>query len=135
MSTGRLILAMVVVFVLSMGLGYLVHGVLLAADYATVPQIFRPVAEMQQRFPFVILANVLIAIAMVLIYARGVEKKPWFGQGLRFGFLIWLVSAAPNYIVGYYISPITATVLVKQLIFQLVVALIDGVVLAAIVRE
>jgi hypothetical protein len=134
-NTGRLILAMIVVLILSFGLGYFLNGVLLKPDYDAIPNVFRTTTQMQSVFSYIILANVLIAISMVLIYAKGVEKRPWFGQGLRFGLLVWLLAGAPMYLVNYAILPLTATILVKQLIGQLVVALIDGVAVAGIIRE
>lgn len=133
MKTGRLVSAMIVVLVLSFGLGFLFHGVILKADYAATPALYRP--SMQAEFGYIALANLLIAVSMVLIYAKGVEQRPWFSQGLRFGILVWALAAAPMYLVNYAIMPLAATLLVKQLIGQLVIAIIDGLAIAAIVRE
>lgn len=133
MSTGRLVLAIVVVFVLISCLGYLLHARLLAPDYAAVgPAVFRMT---EVKFPFIFGANLLIAIAMVLIYVRGVENKGWFGQGMRFGILIWAVSAAPGFMYDYATIHISDPLFVKQVVGHLVIALINGLAIAAIVRE
>ncbi len=64
---------------------FVVHGLLLGADYAKLPNLFRPPAEAHQYMPLMILAHVIMAGALTWIYSRGAEAKPWLGQGLRFG--------------------------------------------------
>ena len=83
----RLALAWLVLFVAWFLGSFVVHGVLLHDDYMalTKANLFRPEAEAQKFFPLMILAHIFLAGAFVWIYARGVEAKPWLGQGLRFG--------------------------------------------------
>jgi putative copper export protein len=135
MKTGRLVLAMIVVLVISFGLGFFLNGVLLKADYAATPSLYRPMTQMSTQFGYIVLANILIAVSMVLIYAKGVERRPWFAQGIRFGVLVWALAAAPMYLVDFAIMPVAATLVIKQLIGQLIVALIDGLAVAAIIRD
>ena len=73
------------IFVVWMIGSFIVHGVLLHDDYAKLPNLFRPEADAQQYFPLMILAHVIMAGAFAWIYARGVEARPWLGQGIRFG--------------------------------------------------
>ena len=64
---------------------FIVHGTLLEPEYKQPPNLFRQDADAQQYFPLMILAHVILAGALVWIYARGAEAKPWLAQGLRFG--------------------------------------------------
>ncbi|MFL5062457.1 MAG: hypothetical protein ACJ8DQ_20395, partial [Xanthobacteraceae bacterium] len=52
-----------VMFVIAMGLGFFVHGVLLYGDYARLPNVMRPPAEAQPKMPLMILAYVSLAVA------------------------------------------------------------------------
>ena len=77
------LIAWVVIFVLWMAGGILVHGILLGPDYMAMGTM-RPEAEQQSLMGLMLLAHLILAGAFVWIYARGVENKPWLGQGLRF---------------------------------------------------
>jgi hypothetical protein len=93
----KFLVAWLVLFVLYFVGGFVVHGVLLKADYAATA-LMRPEAEAQKLMHLMILAHVLMAGAFVWIYARGVENKPWLGQGLRFGLAVALLFV-PSYII------------------------------------
>ena len=133
MSTARVLIGMIVAFILSSGLGYLVHAKLLGADYDTVMKLYRPAAD--TLYTFIFLANAAYAIAFVWIFAKGVEDKPPVMQGLRFGFLAWLLAKLPPFTIQYAISPIPGIVFMKQIGYELLTALIIGVVVAMIVRK
>ena len=81
----KFFIAWLVAFVLWMLGSFVVHGLLLQAEYAKLPNLFRPEAESQAYFPLMILAHVIKSGALAWICARGVEAKPWMAQGVRFG--------------------------------------------------
>ena len=56
--------------VLSLLLGFAVHAVLLAGDYAQLPNLFRGEKDAQNYFPFMLAAHALIAIGMTWIYRQ-----------------------------------------------------------------
>lgn len=58
-------IAWLVVFVVWMLVSFVVHGLLLQAEYAKLPNLFRPEAESQKYFPLMILAHVIISGALV----------------------------------------------------------------------
>ena len=113
---------------------FVVHGVLLHADYAKLPNLFRPEAEAQRCFPLMILAHVILAGAFVWIYARGVETKPWLAQGIRFGLAIALLTVVPSYTIYYVVQPMPGAHVVKQILFDGVLILILGAIVAFIYR-
>ena len=51
-----------------------------------------------------IFAHVMMAGAFTWIYARGVENKPWLGQGLRFGLAVAFLAVIPLYLIYYSCS-------------------------------
>jgi hypothetical protein len=126
------IVAWVVVFIVWMAGSFVVHGLLLHADYANLPNLFRPPADAQPYFPLMILAHVIMAGAFTWIYARGMEAKPWLGQGLRYGASIALLTVVPWYGIYYVVQPMPAALAAKQIVFSTVLVLVLGAVVAAI---
>src|SRR5689334_4435948 len=84
--SSRFWISVVVVFVVAMALDFVVHGVLLRADYAALtPNLFRTPEDGQRYFPFMLLAHVFMAIGITWLYRGGRSDRPWSGQGIRFG--------------------------------------------------
>ena len=124
----KFLIAWVVIFVVWMAGSFVVHGALLHDDYAKLGNLFRTEAESQQYFPLMILAHVLLSGAFAWIYARGVEAKPWFAQGMRFGVAVALLTIIPTYIIYYVVQPMPGSTVVKQIVFDGVLMLILGAV-------
>jgi hypothetical protein len=129
----KFLVAWLVLFVLYMAGGIVVHGVLLNADYLATG-LMRPEAEAQSMMHLMILAHVLMAGAFTWIYARGVENKPWLGQGLRFGLAVALLAVIPIYIIYYVVQPTPGALAVKQILFDTIMTLFLGVVVAFLYR-
>ena len=131
----RLALAWLVVFIAWFFGSFVVHGVLLHGDYAALPNLFRKEAEAQNFFPLMILAHVFLSGAFVWIYARGVEPKPWLGQGLRFGLAVVFLTTLPLYLIYFVVQPMPGATVVKQIVFDGLLVLILGAVAAFMYRR
>lgn len=131
----RFIIAWIVVFIVWMAGSFVVHGVLLHDDYAQLSALFRPEADAQQYFPLMILAHVILAGAFVWIYAQGVQDKPWLAQGLRFGIAVALLTIVPTYMIYYVVQPMPGVVVVKQMIFDGILIVILGLIVAWLHRQ
>ena len=131
----RFWISAVVMFVLSLGLGFVVHGVLLHDEYEKLQSIFRSPADAQEYFPFMVVAHALIALAFTWIYRQGREAgKPWLGQGVRFGIAIAVLMTIPIYLIYYAVQPMPGAVVAKQIVFDVIAVVIMGVVVAWINR-
>jgi hypothetical protein len=128
-------IAWLVIFVAWMAGSYVVHEIMLHDDYMTLSSLFRSKAEAQALFPLMILAHVIMAGAFVWIYARGIEAKSWLPQGLRFGLAVALLTIVPIYMIYYVVQPMPGMTVVKQIVFDGVLLLILGVVVALIYRR
>jgi hypothetical protein len=124
----KFIIAWIVILVAWFLGSFLVHGVLLGADYKALGALFRTDADAQQYFPLMILAHVLLAGAFTWIYARGVEAKPWLGQGVRFGVAVAFLTTIPTYLIYYVVQPMPAAVVAKQIVFDGLLMVILGVI-------
>ena len=116
--------------VLSFAIGFVVHGMLLASDYANLKSLFRPEAEMRAMFAWMIVAHVLFGIAFAWIYMKGREDKPFLFQGARFGLAVAVLATIPTYLIYYVIEPWPAAVVVKQIIFDTIGVVVMGIVVA-----
>ena len=114
---------------------FLVHGTLLRSDYMQLTTLFRTEAESQPYFPLMILAHLMLSGAFVWIYARGVESKPWLGQGVRFGIAVAFLTTIPTYTIYYVVQPMPAHVVLKQIIFDGALMVILGVIVAWLYRD
>jgi hypothetical protein len=131
----RFLLAWLVVFIAWFLGSFVVHGVLLRDDYKSLSNLFRPEAEAQKYFALMLLAHVLLSGAFTWIYARGVEPKPWLGQGVRYGIAIALLTTVPGYLIYYVVQPLPGMLVVKQIVFDGILMLILGAVVAFMYRR
>jgi membrane protease YdiL (CAAX protease family) len=127
----RFWISAVVVFVVSLVLGWVVHGVLLEVEYAKLPSLFRPVADQQGYFPWMLLAHALIALGFTWIYRKGLEPgKPFLGQGVRFGLAIAVLMTIPIYLIYYAVQPMPGGLVAKQIVYDVIAVVIMGIVAA-----
>lgn len=131
----RFIVAWIVLFVVWMLGSFLVHGLLLAPEYRKLANLFRPEADAQNYFLFMLLAHVILAGAFAWIYARGVEAKPWLAQGLRYGLAIAFLTVIPMYTIYYAVQPMPGAMVIKQIIFDGILLLVLGAVVAFFYRD
>lgn len=131
----KFFIAWIVIFVAWFAGSFVVHGLLLQDDYSKLTGLFRTEAESQQFFPLMILAHIMLAGALVWIYSRGVEAKPWLAQGIRFGVAVALLTIVPTYLIYYVVQPMPGAVVAKQIIFDGILILILASIVAFLYRE
>jgi len=130
---GRFWISVVVLFVVSMTIGFVVHGTLLHSDYAQLPNLLRTEADAQNYFLWMLLAHVMMAFGLTWIYRQGrAADRPWPGQGVRFGLAMALVMTVPMYLIYYAVQPWPGYVVVKQIALDTVGMLVIGILTAAI---
>jgi hypothetical protein len=126
----RFVLSVVVMFLLLTALGYLVHGVLLAPDYAALPSIYRSAEEQMRHFAWIPLANLVSAFVFVWIYRRGREDKPPVAQGFRYGLAIAALVSVPRFLIYYSTQPIPGSLPVRQILFDSTMFILMGIAVA-----
>ena len=125
----RFVPAWVVLFVAWMVEGFVVHGTLLGSDYLTLPQLFRPQADAQGYFGWMVLAHIVMAGAFVWVYERGISgERPWLGQGVRFGIAVALLTVVPTYLIYYAVQPMPGAMVAKQIVFDAVGVVVLGII-------
>jgi hypothetical protein len=131
----KFIIAWIALFVAWLLGDFVVHAVLLHSDYRQLPNLYRTEGDQQKYFPLMILAHVIMSGALVWIYARGAEAKPWVAQGVRFGVAIALLTAVPTYLIYFVVQPMPAGVVIKQILFEGVLMVVLGTIVAWLYRD
>ncbi|MDX1516890.1 MAG: hypothetical protein R3288_08630 [Woeseiaceae bacterium] len=131
----KFVIAWVVLFVVWMAGSFLVHGLWLGETYKSMTALYRPEADQQATFPFMLLAHVMLAGGFIWIYRRGREHKPWLGQGIRFGIIIALFAAIPTYLIYYAVQPLGAGLVVRQIVGDTLLLLVLGALVAFLYKD
>ena len=127
----KFLISWAVIFVVWTVGSFVVHGVLLGADYANAASnMMRPEAEQQAMFHWMLIAHIMLAGSFVWIYGRGNEMKPWMQQGIRFGIAVALLAIVPVYLIYYAVQPIPGVLVAKQIIFDSTLIVILGIIVA-----
>jgi uncharacterized protein YqhQ len=131
----KFLIAWVVLFVAWFLGSFVVHGVLLRADYMQLTNLFRAEGDQQKYFPLMLVAHVILSGAFVWIYARGVEARPWLAQGVRYGIAVALLTVVPTYLIYFVVQPMPGDVVIKQIVFDGVLTVILGTIVAWLYRN
>ena len=133
----KFIISVVALFVASMALGMVVHGMILGADYARLAGsgLFRSMEDSQKYFPWMILAHVILAIGFTWIYRAGRDARPWLGQGVRFCLAVAVLATIPTYMIYYAVQPTPEALVMKQIVLDTISMVILGIVAAAVNRD
>ena len=126
--------SVVVMFVVSMLLGFAVHGGLLAGDYARLPSLMRSPESAQAMFGWMLLAHVFIAVGFTWVYVRGREDKPWLAQGIRFGIAVAVLATIPTYLIYFAVMPFPSDLVAQQVVFDTIAMVLMGITVAWVNR-
>jgi len=130
----KFVISFAVVLILLWFAGFFVHGVLLANDYAQLPNLMRPQDSFHTLWPIMLLGRVLQSFAFCYIYIKGMEDRPWLPQGVRYGILIALLLIVPTYLIYYVVMPYPFVLAIKQIVLDSIVIVLLGIVVAWINR-
>jgi len=131
----KFIIAWIVLFVAWLLGDFVIHAVLLRPDYMQLSILFRTEGDQQKYLPLMLLAHVIMSGALVWIYARGAEAKPWMAQGVRFGVAVALLSVVPTYMIYFVVQPMPGNVVIKQIFCEGVLMVILGTIVAWSYRD
>jgi hypothetical protein len=129
----KFLISAATMFVMAWALSFVVHGLLLSADY-TAAQGMRPPEDAQRLVHYIILAQALFGVAFAWVYDQGREDKPWLAQGVRYGIAIAFLTVIPTYLIYHVVTPIAFVVAIKQIIYDTIRVVLMGIVVAWINR-
>lgn len=134
MLSRNLVVSVVVIFVISMALGFLIHGTILHDEYSKLPNLMRTEAEARKLFGLMFVANFLFAVGFSWIYIKGREARPWLGQGFRYGLAVAALATIPMYLIYYVVMPFPSDLVAQQIVFETIGVVAMAILLAWINR-
>ena len=135
MDLKKVVPAIVVGYVLLLGLGYLIHEVWLKPVYQQYAGVWRSELVFRHKLWVMWVGQLIFTAMFAWIYTRGVEHKPWAGQGIRYAILMTLLAVVPTACAQYTVYPIPYTLAVKWMVGGGLQLLVLGLVVAWFCRE
>jgi hypothetical protein len=117
-------------------LATLVHGYVLAADYAPYyGTLLRGSQDPAWQFAFLPLAHLAWVGALVWTYVRVTFAGSRVVQGLKLGLFGWVIGQVPLWLIWFAEQPWPNGIVLKQLVLELISSLAVGVTIAACARR
>ena len=135
MEPKKLILAIAVGYVILMVLGYVIHEIWLMPVYQQYATIWRLEETMRHKMWINWAGQLLFTALFAWIYTRGVEDKPWVGQGIRYGIVMTLLTVIPAVCSQYVVYPIPYTLALKWMGAGAVQLIVLGLVVAGFCQK
>ena len=122
----------ILVSIAAMLFDWLIHGVLLMADYnALAPGVMRTLEDQAHYMPWMLAAHLLIGFGLTWLYRKGVDTAGSVaGQGLRFGAAVAVMATIPGYLIYYAVQPLPAALVLRQVLYGTIAMLLLGLLLA-----
>ena len=135
MDWKKFILAVVVCFVMLEGTGFLIHGVWLQPIYQQFQDSWREQAQMEQKMWIMWVSDLLFTIMFAYVYTRGMENKPWLGQGIRYGITIALLMTIPVTLGNYVVFRVPYTLALTWMAVGAAQLIVVGVIVAFFLKK
>jgi hypothetical protein len=137
MTTARAIATTFAAFLVAQILAIVIHGIILAADYA--PYYGSLLRNSPQDGPgwqalLLPVSHLCLISGLVWIYSRLSLDGSQTSRGLKLGVVAWLVGQAPLYLLWYAEQPWPDSLVVKQLGLELIASLVIGLTIAFVSR-
>jgi hypothetical protein len=126
-------ITVVAVYVVSLGLGYLVHEVWLTPSYEAAAAAFRPKAEMDQLMWIMFVTGAVWSVIFSYIFVRGREGKGVM-EGVRFGALMGVFYFLAESYGAYVVYPIPYSLALKWFLAGVATSIVLGVVASLVYK-
>jgi hypothetical protein len=128
------VISVIVMFFVSSLMGFVVHGLLIGADYARLT-FFRTHDDFMAHYAAMAAANLIWSIGFTWIYRQGRDNRPFMGQGVRFGIAVAVLAVIPTYLIYYAVQPMPTDLVAQQIVYDTIAMIIMGVIVAALNRD
>jgi hypothetical protein len=125
MNLRSLVITVLVAFVTVWATDFLIHGVLLAADYKATAPLWRTEAEMMSHMPWMLLAQFFAAAAFTMIFAACVAEKRSLSCTTKYSASMGIFSGAGQ-LTMYVVQPIPGSLIARWVLAAIVQAVVLG---------
>lgn len=131
MNLKRYVAASLAVFVVSLALNYLIHGVILKSAYESVSTLWRP--DMQSKMWIAWVNGFLTSFLFTYIFVKGYEAKG-IVEGARFGLIVGLFVSIPMAYGTYVIIAIPYYLALQWFLYGTAISILMGVTAALVYK-
>ena len=131
MNVKRLLLAALAVFVSFQILDYVIHMLILSADYEAIASVWR--TNMMDMMWIMYISGIILSLLFVYIFTKGYQGKGIM-EGIRYGLLIGVLMMVVGSLNQYVIYPVPIELAIKWIIFGLIEFMIAGIITALIYK-
>ena len=124
MNWKNFFITFIAIYILGGILNFVIHGVLLAATYQSLADVWRP--DMERLMWVQAVTALFLTFFFIYIFTKGHEGKGVM-EGLRYGLIIWAFMSIPSIYGQYMVYPIPYSLVLKWLVSDLVVMVILGI--------
>lgn len=125
MNIQRLLLTILAGFAFLFASDFLIHGVWLAPTYKATAELWRPEADMQSYFPWILVGEFLCAAMFVIIWAQGFADRASVRCAIVYGLMLGLFSQATT-LIDYAVMPLPGRLAAQWLAAGLAQAILLG---------
>jgi len=132
MSTKRLLLTALAVFVFIFAYEWVFHGILLKDTYGMTPSLWRPQTEMMQHFHWLVLGQAVIALMFTVLFAQGFAAGG-VSAGIKLGIIVGLLRLGLD-LITYAVQPLPAKLIGFWFVGGLLEAAVTGAIAGALFK-
>jgi hypothetical protein len=134
MSKLRVLSAIGAAFVVAQILATIIHGFVLATDYARYEGTLLR-SEVVWQMLFLPVAHLSYVAALAWVATRLRLGGSVAARGVALGLLVWGMAQVPMWLIWYAEQPWPGSLVAKQLVLELVASILIGVTIAAVLRS
>ena len=134
MNQKRVVMAAVITWLVSLGVGFFVNDVLLTGVFAANQAILRPEADLNSKLPLGLGFILLGYLAFAYMYAKGYEGGSGLMEGLRFGLCAGILVTCFGLVWQYVMYPITGTMAVAIIVDSILEFALYGIIVGLIYK-
>ena len=127
MTTKRLLLGILAVFVTIFATDFLIHGLWMSPVYKATANLWRPEAEMSSHMGWLMGGQFLAAATFVMIWSKGFSDRSCMKSAVMYGLCMGLFSQAQT-LISYAVSPLTPEIVGKWFVAGTLQGAIAGIV-------
>jgi hypothetical protein len=136
MKTSRIVLSTFAAFVVSQVLAGVIHGFVLAADYAPYyGSLLRSMDSATWQVLLLPVAHFAFICGLMWVYTHSRLRGSAATQGLTLGVVAWMMGQVPLWLIWYAEQPWPGSLVVKQLGLELVSSIAIGLTIVFIARQ
>jgi hypothetical protein len=128
----KILVAAAVVFVVKIVLDFIVHGLLMGAQYEATKDIWRP--DMMDLMWISYVINLVVALCLSWIYSKGYENKGVV-EGVRFGVVVGLMMSIGMGYGTYMTFNIPYSMAIQWFLYGIISYIVIGVALALVFKQ